>query len=67
MSNGLVENPKIVVYVCTYVYLFVQDIVSRLTLDEKVAQMSHGGARLNGTNAYYVAITLVNGTNAYYV
>ena len=28
--------------------LYVQDIVGRLTLDEMVAQMSHGGANRNG-------------------
>ena len=28
----------------------MQDLVGRLTLDEMVAQMSHGGASNNGTN-----------------
>ena len=31
--------------------LFVQNLVGRLTLDEMVAQMSHGGASRNGTVA----------------
>ena len=30
----------------------MQDLVGRLTLDEMVAQMSHGGASNNGTNQY---------------
>ena len=30
--------------------LYLQDLVGRLTLDEMVAQMSHGGANENGTH-----------------